>query len=66
MDLYHWKADEPGDIQGVVIAENGLEAKRKVIIHLAITHGYKGRTPEDIVIEWLGPANDDVYILEEL
>lgn len=66
MDLYHWKADEPGDIQGVVFAENGLEAKRKVIIHLAITHGYKGRIPEDIVIEWLGPASDDVYILEEL
>ena len=66
MDIYQWKADEPGNIQGIVMAENGLEAKRKVIIHLAVTHGYKGRKPEDIILEWLGPSDDGVYLIEEL
>lgn len=62
MDYFHWKLDEPGNRQGIVLASDEVDAKNKVFIWL----GDVNRDPESIYLEWLSPDSTDVFEIDEL
>lgn len=62
MDYFHWKLDEPGNRQGVVLAFDEDDARDKVFIWLADVN----RDPESIILEWLSSDATDVFEIGEL
>ena len=64
MDFFQWLYDVPGNIQGVVIAENELDAKERVVNYLT---GKFGACDRDLVmVEWRDPATDGICIISEM
>ena len=62
MDYFHWKLDEPGNRQGIVVAYNETEAIEKVLLWLGDTD----RSPETIILNWLSSDATDVFEIDEL
>ena len=62
MDYFHWKLDEPGNRQGIVVARDEDDAKTKVLIWLEEYN----RDPETILLQWLSSTATDVFEIDEL
>ena len=62
MDYFHWKLDEPGNTQGIVLAYNEEAAKMKVLNYIEdLTYPV-----DQIMLEWLSSDSSDVFEINEL
>lgn len=62
MDYFHWKLNDPGNRQGIVLADDDLEAKLKVVAWIN-DFDYP---LDDITVEWLSSDSTDVFDINEL
>lgn len=64
MDFFQWCYDVPGNIQGIVIAENDMDAKQRVVNYLT---GKFGGCDRDLVrVEWLEPSDHGICVISEM
>lgn len=64
MDFFQWLYDIPGNVQGVVVAEDEQTARKKIFDY--INHKF-GRCDINLIyLDWRDPADDGICMITEM